>query len=109
MNPVRVVLITAPTADVARTIARTLVEERLAACVSVLPQMTSIYRWQGAVEETQEQLLVCKTVHERVPALVARLPEIHPYKVPEALVLPVEAGLPAYLAWVVEETARVTL
>jgi periplasmic divalent cation tolerance protein len=109
LNPVRVVLVTAPSTEVARTIARTLVDERLAACVNVLPPMTSIYRWQGAVEEAAEVQLLIKTVQERVPTLVARIQELHPHKVPEALVLPVEAGLPAYLAWVVEETARVTL
>ena len=109
MNPVRVVLVTAPDLDVGRKIARALVEERLAACVNALPGLTSVYRWQGAVEEASEVQLVIKTVHERVPTLVARIQELHPYKVPEVLVLPVEAGLPAYLAWVVDETARVTL
>jgi periplasmic divalent cation tolerance protein len=109
MNPVRIALVTVPNAEVAKRIARQLVDERLAACVSALPGVTSVYRWQGAVEEATEVQLIIKTVQERVPALVARIPELHPHKVPEVLVLPVEAGLPAYVKWVVDETAKVVL
>jgi periplasmic divalent cation tolerance protein len=103
----RVALVTAPDAQVAERIARTLVEERLAACVNILPGARSVYRWQGKVEDAQELVLVVKTVQERVPALVARIPELHPHKVPEVIVLAVESGLPAYLSWVVDETAKV--
>jgi periplasmic divalent cation tolerance protein len=106
---VRIALVTAPSAEVGRTIARALVEERLAACVNLVDGVTSVYRWQGAIEEAREVQLVVKTVQERVPALVARVAELHPHKVPEILVLPVESGLPAYLQWVVDETAAVVL
>ena len=83
-------------------LARTLVEERLAACVNVLPPMTSVYRWKGALEQDREQQLVIKTTSDRVAALEARLRSLHPYEVPEFLILPVGGGSEAYLAWVGE-------
>jgi periplasmic divalent cation tolerance protein len=102
-----VVFSTAPDEATAKQIARTLVEERLVACVNVVANVTSVYRWQGKIEEAGEILLVMKTVGERIPALAARLKELHPYEVPELLALPVDAALPAYAQWVVDETARV--
>lgn len=103
-EPVLVVLVTAP-ADVAPQLARTLVGERLCACANLLPQVRSVYRWQGAVEEGEETLLVLKTTQARYPELAARLRALHPYQCPECLALPVAAGLPAYLAWVGESVA----
>ncbi len=100
----RVALCTAPDADTARRIARALVEERLVACVNLVAGVTSIYRWQGAVEEAGEVLLVMKTVATRVPAVTARVRELHPYDVPELIALPVDAALPAYASWVAAET-----
>ena len=85
-------------------VARVLVDERLAACVNVLPAMTSIYRWQGKVEQDREQQIVIKTATDRVAALQARLRDLHPYELPEFLVLDA-TGSDAYLAWV-EESAR---
>jgi periplasmic divalent cation tolerance protein len=79
---------------------RTLVEEGLAACVNVLPPMESVYRWQGSVHQDAERQLVIKTRAERVDALYGRLETLHPYEVPEFLVLPVSAGSPSYLDWV---------
>ena len=84
----------------AAALARTLVADRLAACVNVLPAMTSFYRWKGRLEEEREQQLVIKTAADRVPALAARLQELHPYEVPELLVLRVSDGSDAYLAWI---------
>jgi periplasmic divalent cation tolerance protein len=84
------------------SLARTLVEERLAACVNVLPPMTSLYRWQGNVEQDREQQMVIKTEAKRLEALQARLRELHPYELPEFLVLPAGGGSAAYLAWVAE-------
>jgi periplasmic divalent cation tolerance protein len=95
-----VVLVTAPSAEVAATIARTLVEERLAACGNVIPSLRSIYRWEGKVHDDAEALLVLKTERRLVPELKLRLPALHPYEVPELLVLPVEDGLGPYLAWI---------
>ncbi|ACG72426.1 CutA1 divalent ion tolerance protein [Anaeromyxobacter sp. K] len=105
MTEARVVLVTAPDADVAARLARALVEERLAACGNVVPAIRSIYRWEGSVHDEGEALLVLKTRAARVDALRARVLELHPYQVPEVLVLPVEAGSDAYLAWIAAETS----
>ena len=86
--------------------ARTLVEERLAACVSVLPAMTSIYRWKGSVDEDREQQVIMKTTSDRVPALEARLRQLHAYEVPEFIVIPASGGSAAYLGWVVESVSE---
>jgi periplasmic divalent cation tolerance protein len=86
----------------ATTIARTLVDERLAACVNVLPVMMSVYRWKGAVERDREQQLVIKTTAERVPALEGRLRQLHPYELPEFLVLAASGGSTTYMEWVTE-------
>ena len=96
----RVVLATAPDAEVAGRIARTLVEERLVACVNVVERVRSVYRWQGAVEEAAELLLVMKTRADRCAALAARVEALHPYELPEVLVLPVCGGSRRYLDWV---------
>jgi periplasmic divalent cation tolerance protein len=92
--------------DAAR-VARTLVDERLAACVNLLPPMTSIYRWKGKIETEHELQVLMKTSADRVPALEQRLREIHPYEVPEFLVLSIETGSEAYLSWVAESTKPV--
>jgi periplasmic divalent cation tolerance protein len=86
----------------AERLARALVEERLAACVNVVPGVVSVYRWKGAVLRDEERLLVIKTTAERLDALRAALPGLHPYEVPELVVLPVTGGLEAYLGWVAE-------
>lgn len=96
----RVILMTAPDPAVAETLARTLVEEGLATCATLLPGAVSIYRWQGEVERQEEVQVILKTGAERVTALLDRAADLHPYDVPELLVLPVVGGLPAYLAWV---------
>ncbi len=84
--------------------ARTLVEERLAACVNVLPPMRSTYAWKGAVESADERQVVIKTTRDRVPQLEARLKALHPYEVPEFLVLTVTDGSRDYLSWLAEST-----
>jgi periplasmic divalent cation tolerance protein len=86
------------------SIARTLVTERLAACVNVLPEMISVYRWKGSVEQDREQQLVIKTSEASLAALESRLGELHPYEVPEFLVLRVSGGAERYLAWMKETT-----
>lgn len=101
---VRMAITTCPDADLAASIARTLVEERWIACGNVVGSVTSIYRWRGAVETAGEALLVMKTTAARVDGLADRLIELHPYDVPELLVVDVERGAPEYLRWVVEET-----
>jgi periplasmic divalent cation tolerance protein len=99
---VRIVLTTIGSESAGLVLARALVDERLAACVNVLPQMTSVYRWKGAVEQDNEHQVVIKTAVDRLPALEARLRELHPYELPEFLVLEVGNGSAAYLAWVLE-------
>jgi len=101
---VQVVLVTAPDADAGSGLARQLVDERLAACANLVAPVRSIYRWEGAVQDDPEVLLVLKTRPERLEALCARVVELHPYDVPEVLALPVTGGSAPYLRWVREET-----
>ena len=97
---VLVVLVTAPDTEVARRIASRLVEERLAACGNVVPGVTSLFRWEGAVRDEPEVLLVLKTSAGSLERLEARVRELHPYDVPEVLALPAVGGSEAYLDWV---------
>lgn len=95
----RIVLTTAANAEEAARLGRTLVEDRLAACATLLPAAHSIYHWQSQIETSDECVLLLKTVAGRLAALEARLHDLHSYETPEFLVLPVEAGSHAYLAW----------
>jgi periplasmic divalent cation tolerance protein len=103
--PVLLAYSTCPDAASADAIARALVDERLAACVSRVPGAHSTYRWRGQVEQADEVLLLIKTTTDRLDALTARLRTLHPYELPELIAVEVRAGLPAYLDWVVAETA----
>lgn len=103
-DSVLVVLSTAPDAEVARRIARALVERRLAACVQVLPGVTSTYRWQGAIEESGEVLILAKTSRSRYAELEVALRELHPYSVPECVALEAAHVASPYRAWLVAET-----
>lgn len=94
------VFTTWPDLETARTAARTLVEERLAACGNIVPGVESVYRWEGKVETGAEVLVVFKTVIGSYQQFEARLRALHPYQVPEVLALRVTDGLPAYLRWV---------
>lgn len=105
---VRLVFCTCPDAASAERIADALVGEHLAACVNLLPGVTSVYRWQGRLERAGEVLLLIKTTADRLGALSARLAELHPYELPEVLAVEAGAGLPAYLDWVVAQTAEDT-
>ena len=99
-----VVLTTLPADADAATLARALVEARVAACVNILPPMTSVYRWREGIEEETERQLVIKTTHARLADLWDRLRALHPYDVPEFVALPVVEGSEAYLRWVREST-----
>jgi periplasmic divalent cation tolerance protein len=96
---VRIVLTTTANPDEARRLAHTLIEEQLAACVTLLPAVESIYRWQGKIESSAETLLLIKTGLDQLPALESRLHALHSYEVPEFLVLDVESAGHPYLAW----------
>jgi periplasmic divalent cation tolerance protein len=98
------ILTTVPAVSRADAIARSLVDERLAACVNVLSAMTSFYRWQGKIEQEEERQMVIKTTRDRVAAVQTRLRDLHAYEVPEFLVLPVSDGSTGYLDWVRNET-----
>lgn len=101
-----VVLVTAGSAEEGRRIGRAMVEERLAACVNVVGPIRSIYRWEGAVEEADEHLLVMKARAADVPALTGRVRALHSYDVPEVVALPLTGGSEAYLAWLAAATDR---
>jgi periplasmic divalent cation tolerance protein len=97
-----VVLVTAPSETAALSLGRALVDERLAACVNVVPGLTSIYIWEGRREETPETLLIVKTRPAGYAALERRILELHPYSVPEVLALSVADGAAGYTGWVRE-------
>jgi periplasmic divalent cation tolerance protein len=102
MTDVVLILTTVPDDGKGETLALTLVEERLAACVNLLPPMTSIYRWRDAVERGAERQVIVKTTRDRIAAVRERIRQLHPYELPELIVLNVEDGSAAYLEWVRE-------
>ncbi len=95
----RIVLTTAANPEEAQRIARTLVEERLAACATLVPSVRSIYRWEGKVEDASETLILIKTGAQQLDALESRLHALHSYETPEFLVIETARGSSAYLAW----------
>ena len=97
-----IVLTTFPADHDPAALSRILVEEHLAACVNVLPPMHSVYRWEGQIEQATEHQLIIKTTAGRVETLKQRLSDLHPYDVPEFLVLTVSDGAEAYLRWLSE-------
>ncbi len=99
-----IVLTNLPDEDSARTIARLLIEQRLAACVNILSPCHSVYSWRSTLEESTEVPLLIKTTHERYAALEATLLEHHPYELPEIVAIPIVRGLPGYLDWVTVQT-----
>ncbi len=103
MTDVVLVLSTVPDDPSAERIARTLVEEKLAACVNLFSPMRSVYRWKGDVEWATERQIVIKTSSALVPAVRARLKALHSYELPECLVVPVADGAPDYLAWIADQ------
>ena len=96
-------LMTAPGADAAEAVVRSLLDERLVACGNVLPGAVSLYRWEGAVHRDEEAVVILKTVRRLVPRVIERARALHPYEVPELLVQEVADGNPAYMRWVGEE------
>lgn len=104
MKPGRafLVLTTAGTSSQARRLARRLLDERLAACVTLIPRVRSLYRWKKRLEESGETLLLIKTRQPRLKPLFRQIKALHSYEVPEILALPVSRGDPAYLRWLGE-------
>lgn len=105
MTDIVLILTTMPADERAEALAEALVNERLAACVNIGAPMTSIYRWQGKVEREREQQLVIKTSVEQMERVQARVRELHPYELPELVVLPVTGGSDDYRRWVRTETS----
>ena len=99
-----IVLTTLPATADGPAFGRTLVGERLAACVNVFGEMTSVYEWEGAVQGEVERQVVIKTTRARVASLMDRLRDLHPYEVPEFIVLPIADGSDAYLRWIGQAT-----
>ena len=100
-----VVLTTLASADEAAGLIRALLDRRLVACGTILPGARSLYRWEGKIADESEAVVLLKTRSGRVEALEVAFAELHPYKVPELLVLPVVAGLDKYIGWITDETA----
>lgn len=98
------VLVTCPSRKTGEMVARLLVRERLAACVNVIPGLTSIYRWEGKICRDAEVLLVIKSRRSRLAALTRRVKSLHPYSVPEVIALPVAGGSTSYLSWIRDST-----
>ena len=106
MEQVLIVMTQMPDADSARSMARLLVESRLAACVNIMPGVQSIYRWQGQIEQASEVALMIKTTQRHYDQLQQAIVSAHPYDVPEVIALAVTAGHSPYLHWVAAETAQ---
>ena len=107
-TPHVLILTTLPADADADAFATALVEAQLAACVNLLPVMESVYRWDGRVQRDSERQLIIKTSRERVATLWQRVRELHPYDVPEFIVLPIVDGNEAYLRWIGESTRTAT-
>ena len=100
-----IVLSTCPSREEAKRIARGLIEARLAACVNIVGGVVSVYQWQGAIEESDEVMLVVKTRRDLLARLNERLAGMHSYEVPESIAIPLAEGLPAYIEWMGRELA----
>ena len=102
-----IVMVTAPDQERAGVIATALVEKRIAACVNILPEIRSIYRWEDEIHDDSEVMMVIKTREESFdPDLIACVKELHPYQVPEIIALPIKMGEETYLEWIISVTAR---
>jgi len=101
---IAVVLVTVPNVEVAYSIAKTIVKEKIAACVNVIPEIRSIYTWEEDVCDEPEALMIIKTRRQLFEKLKERVTELHPYDVPEIIALPLVDGIKDYLSWVLEVT-----
>lgn len=103
MKPI-LVITNLPDRAAAMSLARALIDERLAACVNVLADCTSVYRWQGTSETAGEVPVLIKTLEQHYPGLERLIKSIHPYELPEIIAVPISNGLPSYLKWIENET-----
>ncbi len=100
MTQTIITLCTCPDKQSAEKVARLLVEEKLAACVNILPNIRSIYSWQGQIESAEEQLLIIKSPQAGYQAIETAILSLHPYELPEIIAVPIERGLPEYINWI---------
>ena len=105
MENIRVVFISM-SRDEAKKFGRTIVEERLAACVNIVPQIDSYFWWNGEVQSDQESLMILKTTEAKIDKLIKFVKENHPYDIPEIITLPVAEGLPDYINWIIDEMGK---
>jgi len=105
MSEARIVLTTIGSAEEGRKLARLLVDRQLAACVNLVPRIESIYRWQGAVDQAEEVLLIIKTTRSAFPKVQETIQENHPYDLPECVSVEVDAGSERYLSWISESVS----
>ncbi|MBW9140385.1 MAG: divalent-cation tolerance protein CutA [Candidatus Aramenus sp.] len=101
-----VVLSTVPEMGTGKKIAKALVDERLAACVNLVPYVKSFYVWEGKTVEDDEGLLIIKTDKESLEKVIKRVKELHPYTLPEVISIDISGGLPEYLKWIVESVRK---
>lgn len=106
MTDIVVVFVTVGNSEDAARIGRAVVEERLAACANIIPQIRSLYWWKGEICDEQETLLIMKTPSSMFPTLKQRVRELHTYELPEIIAMPVSEGLPEYLDWVAGSTGK---
>lgn len=96
--------ITVPSKELGEIITNALIEQHLVACVNIIPQVTSIYRWKGEICRDSELLCIMKTSEDKIETIIQKVKELHSYEVPEIIFIPIEAGLPAYLKWIQDQT-----
>ena len=106
MSGISIIMVTVGNNEEALSIARTLVDEQLVACVNMIPRIRSIYRWKGEVCDDEEQLLIMKTQSKLFPLLQDRIRKLHSYEVPEIISIPIAEGSSEYLNWVIENTIK---
>ena len=94
------VISTCPNQDVAKQLAGKIIDEHLAACVNILPNIVSVYKWQGSMEESSESMMLIKSTKQQYENLQSLIVEEHPYELPEVIAVPISGGLPEYLAWI---------
>ncbi|MBN8543819.1 MAG: divalent-cation tolerance protein CutA [Alphaproteobacteria bacterium] len=105
MNQVQLLYVTVPSRDLATSIGRALIEDHLAACINILGEIDSIYRWEGALTESKEVALIVKTTAANAEAAIARIKALHPAQCPAILALPVSGGFAPFLSWIDSETS----
>ena len=107
-SPYQLILCTCPDSEIAEQLANVLVDQHLAACINIVPGLTSVYRWQGKVEKDKEVLLLIKTSRDRYAALESAIQQHHPYELPEVLAVTVDDGSPDYLRWLTSSLENAT-